>query len=207
MHELSTLVKHLEEQIKTRCASNEDQVFVLRELADRLGLSNHLRAKHVARIYDKPPLPTKAPEIYRDRADKAEKIAAFLERVYKPWIGKGLFQLLGHVIEMPMIQAKLAAQFPELNIAPAIPSDAEQSAFKKKVVIPAFFDAVHLVRIADVDTIREDLGEPQDFFRDVQIAKLEDADQFEQLVTEGATQWAELIDVNGKLLRLMRPVR
>ncbi|MEO9896239.1 MAG: hypothetical protein ABJD13_07705 [Paracoccaceae bacterium] len=40
-----------------------------------------------------------------------------------------VFQLLGHVIEMPLSQAKIAQARPELEIHPAIPSDEEQSAY------------------------------------------------------------------------------
>lgn len=107
-----------------------------------------------------------------------------------------VFQMLGHVIEMPLIQAKLAQERPELNIDPTIPSDDEQSAFNREVTIPSFFDAVNLARIAEADTIREDLGEAQDFFRDVQIVKFANTELFTALVTTGAKQWSALTAVS-----------
>ncbi|WP_298261299.1 hypothetical protein [uncultured Litoreibacter sp.] len=42
------------------------------------------------------------------------------EHLSHPKAATRIFQLLGHVIEMPMIQAKIALQHPELNIAPII---------------------------------------------------------------------------------------
>lgn len=42
---------------------------------------------------NKPQLPSKAPELYKDREDRKEKPETFLERVYGPWLrGKGLFR-------------------------------------------------------------------------------------------------------------------
>ncbi|MEP0504359.1 MAG: hypothetical protein ABJD13_07700 [Paracoccaceae bacterium] len=50
-----------------------------------------------------------------------------------------------------------------------------------------------LARIAEANTFREDLGEAQDFFQDIQIAKLGHSDQFDELTMEGAIRLAELI--------------
>ncbi len=116
-----------------------------------------------------------------------------------------IFQLLGHVIQMPVIEAMLADRHPELGIDPRIPSDAEQSAFNRKVVIPAFLDAQHLARVANAATIIQDLGTPQNFFRDVQIAKLADPSQFHGMTTIGAKQWAQLVMLNSSLLPKVEP--
>lgn len=112
-----------------------------------------------------------------------------------------IFQLLGHVMEMPLIQARLAAQRPELNIDPTLPSDEEQSAFNHDVVIPAILGAQMLAQIAGADSIIQDIGEPQDFFQDTQIAKLVDPEGYDALTTAGAKQWAELVGLNGQLMR------
>lgn len=40
-----------------------------------------------------PPIPTAAPELYKERADRKEKPEAFLRRVYGPWLnGNGLYR-------------------------------------------------------------------------------------------------------------------
>jgi len=110
-----------------------------------------------------------------------------------------IFQLLGHVIEMPLIPAQRLAV---LNGADAIdpndlPSEEEQNAFNQEVVIPSFFDAVNLARVAGAESIRNDLGEAAAFFGDVQLAKSGDVSAFSGLQTAGAKQWAELVEVNA----------
>lgn len=110
-----------------------------------------------------------------------------------------IFQLLGHLIQMPSIQAMLAEQRPDIGIEPHIPSEEENKAYTSQVVVPAFFDAVNLARVAETNIIREDLGEPEDFFQDVEIALMANPTAFDQLVTEGANQWADLMVLNSKL--------
>lgn len=43
-----------------------------------------------ARENERPQLPTRAPELYAERADRRENPVAFIKRVYAPWIGNGL---------------------------------------------------------------------------------------------------------------------
>lgn len=114
-----------------------------------------------------------------------------------------IFQLLGHVMHMPMIRPMLAAQHPELDIDPTPPSMAEVDAFKNEVFKPSFYNAATLARVANSDVIREDLGEPEDFFKDVEIALMKDPSQFNALNTTGANQWAEFVTLNAKLLDMM----
>ncbi|WP_299671333.1 hypothetical protein [uncultured Roseobacter sp.] len=127
-----------------------------------------------------------------------------VEHVSHPKAATRIFQLLGHVMEMPLIQSILAQQRPDLNIDPTLPTDDEQGRFNREVVIPCFFDAVNLARIAAAETIRSDLGEAQDFIGDMQTAKLADPSQFDQFVTVGAKQWGELIAVNSLITREYR---
>lgn len=112
-----------------------------------------------------------------------------------------IFQLLGHVTEMPTIPAQLkaASRSADRIDSADLPSEEEQSAFNREVVLPAFFDAVHLASVAEADTIRSDLGEAADFFGDIQIAKLGDAGAFANLKTVGARQWADLMAFNEVL--------
>ncbi len=112
-----------------------------------------------------------------------------------------IFQVLGHVIQMPMIEEMIARQHPDLGIGPHIPSEEEQSALNRKVVTPAFLDAVHLADLADAASIAQDLGTSQSFFQDIQIAHLADVDKFDGLATAGAQQWVELIEFNSELLQ------
>ncbi|UWR57092.1 hypothetical protein [Phaeobacter inhibens] len=112
-----------------------------------------------------------------------------------------IFQLLGHVTEMPLISAQVQARLKGFTaVDPAdFPPDAEIKAFGRQVTLPSFFDAVALARIAGADSIRDDLGEPEDFFRDIQVAKAADPSRFADLKTAGAKQWAELVLKNEDL--------
>lgn len=112
-----------------------------------------------------------------------------------------IFQLLGHVTDMPTIPAQQKAALRGADrIDPAdLPSENEQSAFNREVVLPAFFDAVHLARVAGAEAVRSDLGEAADFFGDIQLAKLGDVAAFAGLKTVGARQWADLVAFNEVL--------
>ena len=115
-----------------------------------------------------------------------------------------IFQLLGHLSHMPTIQAMLAARHPELGIDPAIPSEQETKTYTSKVVGPAFHDAHDLARVAYAETIREDMGKPDDFFNDVEIALTSETPDPSDFATQGASQWAELGSLNTKLLRMLK---
>lgn len=116
-----------------------------------------------------------------------------------------IFQLLGHVTQMPMIETLLADHHAEQGFKPKTPSNAEQSAFNREVVIPAFLDAQHLAHIARADTIGQDLGTAQSFFEDIQVAQLTDKPTFGALKTSGVKQWAVLTRVNETLLAKLKP--
>ncbi|MFY0624590.1 MAG: hypothetical protein JXQ89_23175, partial [Pelagimonas sp.] len=112
-----------------------------------------------------------------------------------------IFQLLGHITEMPLIPAQRIAIINGYDaIDPNdLPSNEEQTAYGKEVSIPCFFDAVNLAQIAGADSIRQDLGEAQDFFADVGIAKAADPEGFDAFKTNGARQWADLVLFNETL--------
>jgi|GEM_PF-1573543 len=113
-----------------------------------------------------------------------------------------IFQLLGHVTELPLIPAQLAAHRNGTNqIDPAdIVSPEEQAAYGKYVTIPSFFDAVHLARIANAESITQDLGDPTDFFKDIATAKI-GSQKADPLRTEGAREWSKFVASNAAILR------
>lgn len=116
-----------------------------------------------------------------------------------------IFQLLGHLVELPLIPAQGKAHLAGASaIDPNdLPSPDEQAAYNRQVVIPAFFDAVNLARIAGAETIRSDLGDPQDIFADIQIAKSGGPSRFASLKTKGAQEWSELVVSNERLKKLL----
>lgn len=57
-------------------------------------------------------LPDKAPEIYKERADRKEDPEAFTRRVYEPWLGKGLLRPHIKQLDKPLYQALYKKGFP-----------------------------------------------------------------------------------------------
>lgn len=133
-----------------------------------------------------------------EKADEENQI----EHSTHPNAATRIFQLLGHVTEMWSLPAHAKAKTRgETSICEGdLPSDEEKQAFSKEVILPAFWDAVALAEIAEARSIISDLGSPEDFFADVAHAKL---GQWDELVTVGAIEWAELKDANDQILPLL----
>lgn len=125
-----------------------------------------------------------------------------IEHSTHPKAATRIFQLLGHVTEMWSLPAHAKAKVRgETAICEDdLPSDEEKRAFSKEVILPAFWDAVALAEVAGAKSIISDLGSPEDFFADVARAKL---GQWDELVTVGAKEWAELKDANDLILPLL----
>jgi hypothetical protein len=97
-----------------------------------------------------------------------------------------IFQLLGHLAELPLVQAQI-----EQNSS-LIPTEDELQAFAREVTIPCFFDALQLAQAVRATSITDDLGNPEDFFKDLEIAKLGNPSRYADLKTQGAREWAKL---------------
>lgn len=125
-----------------------------------------------------------------------------VEHSTHPKAATRIFQLLGHVTEMWSLPAHAKAKSRgETTISEDdLPSDQEKQAFSKEVILPAFWDAVALAEVAQAKSIISDLGSPENFFADVARAKL---GQWDELVTVGAIEWAELKDANDQILPLL----
>ena len=104
-----------------------------------------------------------------------------------------IFQLIGHVAEMPLVEAQLNQD------AFFIPTEDVLQAFANEVTIPCFFDAAQLAETAGAASIAYDLGSPEDFFKDLEIAKLGDPSRYGELKTQGAQEWAKLWPYNEAL--------
>ncbi len=105
-----------------------------------------------------------------------------------------IFQLLGHLSEMPLIHAQLSGDTND------IPTDDEQRAFSKEVVIPAFFDAIELVKAVNAEHILDELGDLPTFFQDVLLVKTNTQAGAGQYQTVGAIELSGLISLNEKIL-------
>lgn len=104
-----------------------------------------------------------------------------------------IFQLLGHLAEMPLIRAQVHQD------ASLIPSEEELQAFAHEITIPCFFDAIRLAVSTGAVSIASDLGSPEDFFKDLEVVKLGDPSRYGELKTQGAREWAKLWPCNEAL--------
>jgi hypothetical protein len=125
-----------------------------------------------------------------------------IEHSTHPKAATRIFQILGHVAEMWSIpaHAKAKARGEETIRDEDLPSENELHAFSKEVILPAFWDAVALAKAAGAESLIADLGSPEDFFADIGRAKL---GQWDELVTAGAKEWAELKDMNSIILKIL----
>ncbi len=104
-----------------------------------------------------------------------------------------IFQLLGHLAEMPLVQAQVSQD------VSLIPNEKELKAFAHEVTIPCFFDAIQLAQAAGATSIASDLGSPENFFKDLEIAKLGEPSRYTEFKTQGAQEWATLWPCNEAL--------
>ena len=118
------------------------------------------------------------------------------EHSFHPKAATRIFQLLGHLTQMPSIEATLANQNPDLDIDPQIPDTEEIAAYTAEVLTPAFLDAKALATTGNATSIAQDLGDQEYFFKDVEVAISGDPSN---LQTTGAVEWAELMTVNAQL--------
>ena len=56
-----------------------------------------------------------------------------------------------------------------------------------------------LAQTAGAASITSDLGSPENFFKDLEIAKLGDPSRYAELKTQGAQEWAKLWPYNEAL--------
>lgn len=129
-----------------------------------------------------------------ERADAANQTP----HTTHPKAATRIFQLIGHLVDMPVLSAHTVANKTndsQLDIS-RLASTNEHDRFTSQVIVPAFFDASTLARIACAQSITNDLGSATDFFHDVQIAKLMGAAASDSMTTSGARQWAKLIARN-----------
>ncbi|MBU2079548.1 MAG: hypothetical protein KJ875_15555 [Alphaproteobacteria bacterium] len=108
-----------------------------------------------------------------------------------------IFQLLGHLAEMPLVHAQITQD------ASLIPPQDELQAFAHDVTVPCFFDAIELAQTAGAASIAADLGTLEDFFKDLEIAKLGDPSRYKDLKTQGAQEWAKLWPCNEALKQIL----
>ncbi|QBY02538.1 hypothetical protein E2K80_18830 [Rhodophyticola sp. CCM32] len=112
-----------------------------------------------------------------------------------------IFQLLGHIWDIPKIPAMVQAQRESRQIAPAdLPSDEKHAAFVTETAMPVILDAITLARIAGAASIAADIDTVTAFAQDVMIVST--GGNTTALTTAGAQQYADLLNLNARLMAL-----
>ncbi|WP_339948491.1 hypothetical protein [uncultured Albimonas sp.] len=113
-----------------------------------------------------------------------------------------IFQLLGHVAEMPFLPARFKAEARGADtIDPAdLPHEDEVRAFGEAVTLPLYRDSIGLAAAAGALAVQNDLGSAEAFFDDIEIASVGNPRHFRRLKTAGAKQWADFVRTNVTIL-------
>ncbi|MGH1354527.1 MAG: hypothetical protein ACRBBS_05555 [Thalassovita sp.] len=125
-----------------------------------------------------------------ERADSSNQTPV----ITHPKAATRIFQLLGHVIDMPLLAAHSKANQGSGGLGPPAdpPPHAERENYVAQVVVSAFFDAVSLAKFVAAGSITNDLGSATVFFQDIRTAKLVHNSGPSEFITAGARQWANL---------------
>lgn len=126
-------------------------------------------------------------------------------RFTHPRAATRIFQLFGHLSELWSIPARLKAQAEgraELS-DDDLPSADEIDAYQRLVILPAFADALALARAGNAARVVDALGDPADFFADIDRASRGTALTEDDFQTEGSREWFRLQPVNQRILALM----
>ena len=81
------------------CRTPSERLDFVRGLLDRVGIDPaDLASGAPVPAPASPPLPDKAPELWKGRANSDEGMIDFIARVYAPWLGKGLMR--SHILHL-----------------------------------------------------------------------------------------------------------
>lgn len=126
-------------------------------------------------------------------------------KISHPKAATRIFQLLGHVMVMPTVEAQIKASHAGLDHVPAetLPAQSEMDAYHAQVILPAFEDALIIAKAAGSEATMKELGERDRFMADVQNCILGDDHHPKDLHTVGAKEWAQLKPLNDRLLGML----
>src|SRR3546814_14237682 len=84
-----------------------------------------------------------------------------------------------------------------------MPPAEEIEAYQRQVILPAFEDALALARTGNATRVVDALGEPADFFADIDLASRGGSVGVEDFKTAGAREWLRLQPINQHLLAFL----
>jgi len=122
---------------------------------------------------------------------------------HHPLAATRLFQLIGHLVELPTIPAIKRAHREGLDHLPAeyLPTADELVAYRAEVAVPVMAASQIIAEACGIPDAWNDVGSAEDFFADIDAITLDQADSPSDFRTKGAKQWAELKVINTDLLK------
>lgn len=122
---------------------------------------------------------------------------------HHPLAATRLFQLIGHLVELPTIPAIKRAYEEKLDHLPAeyLPTADELVAYRAEVVAPVMAASQIIAEAFGIAEAWNDVGSAEDMFADIDAITLGQADSPSAFRTKGAKQWAELKSINTDLLK------
>ncbi len=122
---------------------------------------------------------------------------------HHPLAATRLFQLIGHLVELPTIPAIKRAYEEKLDHLPAeyLPTADELVAYRSEVVAPVMAASQIIAEACGIAEAWDDVGSAEDMFADIDAITLDQADSPSDFNTKGAKQWAELKSINTDLLK------
>ncbi|WP_282078664.1 hypothetical protein [Epibacterium ulvae] len=122
---------------------------------------------------------------------------------HHPLAATRLFQLIGHLVELPTIPAIKRAYEEKLDHLPAeyLPTADELVAYRSEVVAPVMAASQIIAEACGIPDAWDDVGSAEDMFADIDAITLDQADSPSDFSTKGAKQWADLKSINTDLLK------
>jgi hypothetical protein len=122
---------------------------------------------------------------------------------HHPLAATRLFQLIGHLVELPTIPAIKRAHREGLEHLPAeyLPTADELVAYRSEVVAPVMAASQIIAEVCGIPDAWDDVGSAEDMFADIDAITLDQADGPSDFQTKGAKQWADLKSINTDLLK------
>lgn len=114
-----------------------------------------------------------------------------------------IFQLLGSVVDLPVATARIRAEhegksFPDADAVFASASEGE--AYQRDVVDAAIGDFTLMAKAMGARHVADAIGDRAILLGDVGHAM---TGRYDQLISDGAKQWADLVETNGVLLNAL----
>ena len=138
--------------------------------------------------------------------EREERMHEGAERTH-PLAATRLFMLLAYLVELPLIPAYRRAYRESLDHIPTayLPTEEKTDSYLSAVVEPVLAASQIVAEAVGLPQAWENLGGPEAFFADIEMAVNGGAQDPEDFKTRGSREWAALKPLNDRILELLKP--